>query len=323
MRQVVFLLAGWLLGWSTVQAQHVRVHVPVDTVAIGERFPVMVAVEHPPGAVVRWPWDARTDTTLGDAEILRVQTAFSRSEVDSVVLEATTFALDSMRVGPFEVALRMPDGTTRRLSSPDVVIPVRSVVPPDATDIQDIAPLVSFPYPAWLYVLAAGLVVLLAAGLAALWKRRKKEEPEDVPVEEPPPGVPPYVAAMQALMQLEQRLPVHEAEIKPFYVAVSGVLRAYLADTLQIPAREQSSTELLGFLRQQSQQIPPAFSSELLPEMETLIRRIDLVKFAEFRPPPHQHRQTIMEIRRVVQEIESFQKTRFQHTHATLQSNTP
>ncbi len=307
---------GWLLlGYSLSRAQEARVYVPVDTVAIGERIPIAVVVEHAPGEVVRWPWEEHPDTVLGDAEILRVQKHIARPEKDSVILEATTFALDSMRVGPFEVALWEHEKEVRRLPVPEVIVPVRSVVPPEATDIRDLAPLLSFPYPGWIYAAGALLLILVAAFLTMLLKRRKKEKPEEEPLEEAPPGIPPYTAAMQALQELEQRLPLQDDEIKHFYVTASDVLRSYLGDTLRIPAREESTTELLLHLRA----IRPPISSELMVEMETLMRHMDLVKFAGFRPPSVQHRETSQTLRRIIHDVEAFVRTHSTLTDAYLQ----
>src|SRR5690606_39025913 len=101
-------------------AQEVRLHVLADSVTVGERFGVAVAVEHGPAVQVVFPEPAgaaaEAPLRAGEAELLGAHrlppTERGGTRVDSVVFEAATFALDSARVGPVQVRIVRGADTT-------------------------------------------------------------------------------------------------------------------------------------------------------------------------------------------------------------------
>src|SRR5690606_4374124 len=183
-----------------------RLLVPTDTVQIGERFHVVLIVERPATATARIPDPALGDTVLGDLELLRVERRSrgladgSGLARDSMRYEVTTFALDTAFVPPLEVHL-LSDRDTLVVRTAPYLIPARSVVPADAEDIQDLAPLVEFPRSLWPWILL-GTILLVGAILGYLWHRRRKNRDVDAPP--PPPPVPPYEEAMTRLKRLDE-----------------------------------------------------------------------------------------------------------------------
>src|SRR5690606_13211235 len=149
-----------------------RLYVPSDSVSLGQRFAVAVAVEHG-GAAAFFPevpvGDAEAGPLLafGDAEVFAARRLPPQIEgsvrVDSVVYEAATFALDRATVGP--VAVRVVVGSdTLTVATGTRTVPVRSelfsmqseVLPPGTPE--------AFPSPWPLYALL-GLSALALVGL--------------------------------------------------------------------------------------------------------------------------------------------------------------
>ena len=271
---LLMLLAG------PATAQEVRLHVLADSVVVGERFGVAVAVEHgaavevvfpapPAGAGAR---DARP-LEAGDAELLALRRLPPRREgslrVDSAVYEAAAFALDAARVGPVAVRL-VTGGDTTVVASPVATVGVRSLVPEDAEGIHGPEPPAAFPRPLWPWLLAA---LLLAAAVGALvaWLRHKHR---------PVPAVPltPIEAARQRLGTLADQ----PEAAKAHFVGVSEATRGYLRHALGLPALRLTTGELLALLRERPGPAPP----ESLEAIAEVLRQADLVKFAGAAPTP-------------------------------------
>lgn len=278
-------------------AQPARLHVLTDSVTVGERFGVAVAVEHGPAVQALFPepppGEAAVTSPLraGEAELLAVRRfppqVRGSTRIDSVVYEAAAFALDSARVGPVTVRL-VRGGDTTAVTTPVGWVGVRSLVPEDATEPKDLLPLADFPRPLWPWALAALLALLLLA-LVLWWRRRRRAAPVLAPHEE-----------------VTQRLDVLAAstlgpDAKPYYVELSDALRTYLARTLGVPAREQTTAELLADLGRRPAEVPEAARDDLA----YVLRLSDLVKFAGFRPDDGTHQRAVELARVAVGVIEA------------------
>lgn len=303
---MTFRLVLLAVGIALVQpaaAQTVRLYVPADSVLMGERFAVTVAVERAPGAQVLFPEPPRgpalVDEPLraGEAELLAVQrfppTTRGGFRVDSARYEAAVFTLDAARIGPLAVRVVI-DGDTMLVPSPVAGIGVRSLVPEDAEGLLGPAPLASFPrsIAPWLWALGAALLV--ASVIAAWLYRRRRHGPAAGDT------VPPQTQARQRLEALEAAPPQTEAELQPYYVELSDALRTYLARTLAVPARELTTAELIAAL----DRLPEPPPDEARAPLHAALQRADLVKFAGIAPSPEAHIETIRQARRAVAVLE-------------------
>lgn len=285
---------------TPASAQTARLHVLADSVLVGERFEVAVAVERPAGVQTLFPEPPGAATAAsepleaGAAELLALRRLPPelRGDVrlDSAVYEATTFALDSARVGP--VVLRLvTGGDTTEIATPLAFVGVRSVVPADAEEPKGPAPLAEFPRAWGPWLVAALLVLLLLAGVW-WWLRRRRRLPADTS------SLPAHDEVLVRLGRLDASRPDTPDAVKPFYVELSDALRTYLARSLGVPAHEVTTRELLGLL-EGSEHVP----SESRAALAEVLRRADLVKFAEF--VPDEHETTLARARQAVEPIEA------------------
>lgn len=268
------------------RAQQVSVRVAADSLDIGGRTTVTVRLTHDGSRRVVFPDEAGARPpealgTLGDLELLvRLEAGFRSlpdgSRLDSVVYEATTFAVDSAlvvaRVGLATETDTIPvEGGAIRL-------PVRSTVPDDAQDVQDLRELAEFPRAWWPWLLLAAAL----AGLAAWWVYRRRNRPTEVE-EAPAPEPEPETAVSEALRRLDAlatAFPASADELAPFFDELSDVLRTYIARATGEHALEMTSSELVAALRSRRD-----VRAERAGEIDQLLRAADLVKFADFRPP--------------------------------------
>lgn len=133
------------------------------------------------------------------------------------------------------------------------------------------------------WFIAVGIAAVVAAVLAS---RPKKQAL---------PPTPPYTIARQQLQQLNGR--------SATMVAVSAILRAYLLDAFQIPARGATSSELIGWLTDH-----PCWDTQLSPEIEAIFDTADVMKFATI--PAEEHPAIIEQASALISKIEGRRNSR-------------
>ena len=304
---LVVLFAGSV---STVQGQSINAYVSEDSVRIGERFYLTLVAEHESDQSPIFPSEEEQAGVFGDIEVLSLYDSGTRlvagsavgARVDSMVYEVTTFALDTAFVSSIPVQFAVNGDTTFYASRP-FEIPVISVVPADASDIRDIAPIIDFPRNLWPWIVGLLVLAAIIAGFIYYLGRRPVLE-EEVVIRAPEPVLAPYEDAIQRLRGLEKNADLNEVQqIKPYFVELTDILRTYLGRRLEINAMESTSKELMDDINRL------AHMTDLPDESAYLTRRIlhvsDLVKFADMRPRPEVGAQAIMETRKVLDVVEA------------------
>ena len=211
---LVLLFAALILACvPAAVAQQYETHLSVDSVTVGDRIELTVVVGHDGTREPVFPHDLIPDSlqsstyfTLGDFEILGVNRSGSRKwpgggRIDSVIYEATTFALDTARVAGIPVGLEA-NGDTLQAFAPPAFLRIGSLVPDDATEIQDLAELAMFERSWWPWILA---LLALAGVLYGLWRWRRQQQGEMVEEVTPEPAIPPYQQALDRLSNLQQK----------------------------------------------------------------------------------------------------------------------
>ena len=127
---------------------------------------------------------------------------------------------------------------------------------------------------------ALGALVALPLGMAiaflvSRWLRRKR------PVPPPPPPRPPWELALEALARLRSKGLIERGLTTQHFAEVSLAVRDYLGQRYGFDGLESTTRELLERLGQAHVQRP---EPGVVQEIEGLLRRADLVKFANLTP---------------------------------------
>ncbi len=303
----LLLIIGFVVS-AHGQAQP-KAFLSADTVAIGERFTLTLLIERPAAAQLDLP----TDSLLGDLYVINGPFRYSRpldaSRLrDSIVYTVTTFALDSARVPPLPLVL-YTETERHTLTTPPLQVAVRSLVPPDASGIRDLAPIVEFPAARWPWVAGAALLALLIGLAAYLWLRRRPSPPP-LPPPPSPPRFDPYVTALQRLKELEAV--TAPSSSRHFYIALADVLRSYLEDRLQLPARHLTTRELTERLAAH----PSRHIAGLADTIRQVLETADLAKFAGRTFPADYNHQMLTVTRTLIERLELSL-----HAYPTLQTD--
>ncbi len=132
----------------------------------------------------------------------------------------------------------------------------------------------------WLYLLIA--IVCIAAIGAILWWFIWREKPltEDQKIA----LLPPYDRAKLALKKLDESDYLQHEELKDYYSELTLIIRKYLDEKVYDHALESTTDELVSRLRLLKEGNQIDLSPETIKNIESILRRADLVKFAKSEP---------------------------------------
>ena len=191
---------------------------------------------------------------------------------DRIVIRFLADKLDTRKIGPFTLSFLDGDGNSKTLTSNPVSLTVTSNLgekPEEARlrPIQDIIPIAT----PWLRYLpwTAGVVALAFVAFGLLWWFRRYRRIRLAGSAQDPP----HVRARKALEQLEAEGFFERGEFKAFYFRFSAIMRHYLENLRGFPAAEYTTEEIASHIDHEQDR-----------QLLTLLRQVDLVKFADAIP---------------------------------------
>lgn len=309
---LVILLALWLTLWpghpALAQGPDAEVEfylVPVETdkpLTVGDRIRLRLEVNHPPDSTVELPqlepeWDGFEVIEQTEPETIDNEDGTATTGQDIVV---TRFEPGQFQTPRLVVTHRPANGSTEELAAPLVPVQITSVLT-DVNYLRDIKPQAELPEPAiWPLLTGSLLTSLLLTGLlagTALWlyhRWRTRPSPAGVPL----PIIdtrPPEVIALAELDRIEALNLPAKNRIKEHYSLVANCLRSYIEGRYNIPALEQTTTEVRAAFRQST------VSMQDVAAFMTIFSESDLVKFARYVPQPAETNSLVGRARTVVE----------------------
>ena len=147
-------------------------------------------------------------------------------------------------------------------------------------DIKPIVQVSKSPSKWWLYSIVAlillGLVVLLLYWF--IWKSKPLTEEEKAAL------LPPYERAKLALKVLDDSSYLQNNEIKAYYSDLTQIIRTYLDEKVYDRALESTTNQLINRIKLLREGNKIDLSKEDIKNIETILKRADLVKFANSKP---------------------------------------
>lgn len=223
------------------------------------------------------------EQALGDGRMRRVYT-----------LTVATYAPGEKMVPPVEVTYLGPRGDVRTVRTAPVPVKIASLIANEPEPaLKDAAPpvtvMVQNLWPAY----AAGALVAAALGalVTFLIVRRLRARRGARPG---PPPRPAHEVALEKLDRLGAYGFLENADNRPFYFAVSEVIREYLGARYGFDSLELTTDELMSELRRH------AGREMVLSEVEGWLAGCDLVKFAKISPSAGEARGALESAIRIV-----------------------
>ncbi|WP_426432438.1 hypothetical protein ACPX19_05980 [Winogradskyella sp. HB-48] len=263
-----------LLSFSQVTSE-------IDTtkIRIGEQINYKINVEADSTAVVVFP-EGQTFLPLEAVEATDVDTTRKDSKYKlSRIYKLTQFDSGSYTIPRQKIIID---------EKPFFTDPLRvdvGTVEVDTTKqkLYDIKPIIEVEKSGsnwWKWVLGILAAVALVAFLLwwFIWRQKPLTEEEEIAL------LPPYDRAKLALKKLDESQYLMRSEVKEYYSELTMIIRKYLDEKVYDRSLESTTDELIQRLQllKEGNQFP--FTKETIHNLETILKRADLVKFAKSAP---------------------------------------
>ena len=281
-RFLVFILILFAGGVKT-EAFQTSIESSIDTTiaTIGDRIHLDVIMRYPGDVHFDLP---EFDQKLGEWELVNKTLSDPQEFKDGfeqrLRLELTVFDTGRVVVPAITFKAVSQLDSTRVLSfrTDQYTVNVISVLPPGTTEPKDIKP----PFAIrriipWSYIIFALLVVSIIVGWMIFYRRWKKQQPPASLNEEF--LEPPHVTAFRKLEELKSRRYRTKEEIRQYYFRLSEILREYLERRYFFKALEMTTREIREALHELG-----SVGADILADFDSLLRQLDLVKFAKVIP---------------------------------------
>ncbi len=264
---------------SFLSSGQVGFSIDSTAIKIGEQITYKIEVETDTTNLVVFP-EGQTFTPLEMIESYAIDTIKNRdkfnlikkyglTQFDSgsytiprqkVIIGQSTFYTDSLKIEVQNVAV---DTTKQKL--------------------YDIKPIIEVKKKGgnwWKYLLIGLLCVALIAGTLwwFIWRQKPLSEEEKIAM------LPPYDRAKLALQKLDESHYLEHEELKEYYSELTLIIRKYLDEKVYDHSLESTTDELISRLRLLKDGNQIDLSPETIKNLERILRRADLVKFAKSAP---------------------------------------
>ena len=261
---LAFPMILWAADFSKQSDPVLTASLDRDSVRVGSMVTLTLNYKLPEGATLPKKLEVKG---LKDLTIIK------RSlEEDRISIKFLVDQLGSWKTDPLSLPYLDREGNTQHLKTDPVSVTVLSNLgekPEEAQmkPIQDIMPTKS----RWLKYLpwAAGIAGLLIIGLGLVWWTQRARKKNLLKTSQ----ISPHVRARKEMADLEARRLFEKGDIKGFYFRFSEIMRHYLEAIRGFPAAEFTTEEIASHV-----------DNDLDRTLLTLLRKADLVKFADSVP---------------------------------------
>jgi len=278
------LLASALLIFATPAfAADVNLDLSPRKITVGDPIEMTLSVTPPPGTKVVWPIGEQ----LAPAEMIKMDTTDSKSSRATIKYVISLFEPGKQDLPRLPVLLVSTAQTDTLWVEPGSIQVESTFTDRDST-LRDIRPPVKLPWTLkeMLPYLIGGFLALAAAALVwYLWRKAKLRRGE-IPVYVPPPP-PPDVTALRKLEELRVKKLWQDGRVKEYHSELTEIVKEYMGARYDFNALEMTSEELMDARAQW------AVDDDALSRIRRILNIADFVKFAKFRPDPHDHEKSL------------------------------
>lgn len=283
----ICILILFLALLSTGMAQEVIVSAKLDTNAmlIGDHVGLTLKYTGPAKSQIIWPF--MPDTILGSITVIgrgKIDTTYSpdknsvtfSQQLNITCYDSGFYAIPSI---PFRHRI-MPDTAVKVSTTTMMLLAVHTVKVDTTQAIKPIigpmkVPLTFREMLPWIF----GAIVLITLILVAIWFIRKRRRKEPVFRLTPKVVFLPHETALREIEKLRVKKLWQAGRVKEYHSELTEILRKYIEDRFQVPALEQTSSEITVSLMN-----TPACSPGALEQLGSLLILADMVKFAKVQP---------------------------------------
>ena len=272
-------LLGIFMLISAFSFGQVQTEIDSTSIKIGAQVTYKITVEADTTQVVVFP-EGQTFQPLEMIESYKVDT----TKKDAKYQLVKKYGLTQFDSGKYTIPAQKILIGNRPVLTDSLRVEVRNIaVDTTKQKLYDIKPLIGVEKSAskwWLYL----LIVLAIVGLIAfllywfIWREKPLTEEEKIA------QLPPYDRAKLALQELDDAGYLVREDVKGYYSDLTMIIRKYLDEKVYERSLESTTDELVKRLKLLKDGNQIDLSVETIKNIETILKRADLVKFAKSKP---------------------------------------
>ena len=273
----VFSILCSLLSIS-LNAQ-VKTSIDSTSIKIGEQITYKIEVEVDTTALVVFP-EGQTFLPLEMIESYTIDTTKKDDKYNLI----KKYGLTQFDSGSYIIPKQKIVIGDKPFLTDSLLVEIRNIVI-DTTKqgLYDIKPIIKVEKSLgnwWKYLLITLAILGLVAFLLYwfIWRKKPLTEEEEIAL------LPPYDRAKLALQKLDNSGYLENEEMKEYYSELTFIIRKYLDEKVYDRALESTTDELVSRLNLLKEGNQIELSKEDIRNIETILKRADLVKFAKSEP---------------------------------------
>ena len=274
-----YLLVGILLFISLVTSAQVTSSVDSTKIKIGEQITFKIQVETDTTNLVVFP-EGQTFLPLEMIESYPIDTTKNNASYNLI----KKYGLTQFDSGSYSIPRQKIIIGDKTFYTDSLKVEVNTIqVDTTIQGLYDIKPFIQVEKSSndwWkTFLLILGILLIIAAILYwFIWRKKPLTEAEEIAL------LPPYDRAKLALKKLDQSTYLQNSEIKQYYSELTFIIRKYLDEKVYDRALESTTDELILRLNLLKDGNQIDISKEDIRNLEAILKRADLVKFAKSSP---------------------------------------
>lgn len=266
MRKLLALILISKLAWAQTAK------LDTNTILIGEQ--TTFSISHALGSDYEIKWPTYNDTIVSGIEIINASSIDTLQVHDSEFpIIKQDFIITAWDSGSYYIP---PIYFSEDIKTEGFLLNVKTLILEENAELKDIKQPIEEPigwsdiWPWLLGLLIIGLIIYLL-------KKYVFNKKDEVAIQKPKVVIPVDVVALEQLNKLEEEKLWQEGEIKDYHSQLSEIIRRYTEERFKFIALELTTDEILDELKNK-------LNSNQLADLNTLLQRADLVKFAKSKP---------------------------------------
>lgn len=273
------LLSLFLILTSFGSFAQVKASIDSTSIKIGEQITYSIQVQTDTTSLVVFP-EGQSFAPLEMIESYKIDTLKKNNRYNLIKKYGLTqFDSGTYTIPPQKIVIG-----NKTLVTDSLKVEVRNIlVDTTKQGLYDIKPIIEVKKSSsnwWKYLLYTLLALVIVAGILYwfIWRKKPLTEEEKIAL------LPPYDRAKLALKKLEGSEYLKQAEYKEYYSELTLIIRKYLDEKVYDHSMESTTDELINRLRLLKDGNQIDLSQETIENIESILKRADLVKFAKSAP---------------------------------------
>jgi len=277
-RGLVIMTFAFLLLPFCLQAQ-VTSSIDSTSIKIGEQITYKIEVETDTINLVVFP-EGQTFSPLEMIESFQIDTTTQDAKFNLI----KKYGLTQFDSGAYTIPRQKIIIGDKTFFTDSLKVEVNNIVVDTIKQgLYDIKPIIEVDKSSsqwWKYLLIVLLILAIIGFLLYwfIWRKKPLTEEEEIAL------LPPYKRAKLALKKLEDSQYLMHSELKEYYSELTLIIRKYLDEKVYDHSLESTTDELVDRLRLLKDGNQIDLSKETIKNIETILKRADLVKFAKSKP---------------------------------------